>query len=86
MFTCNVFAQHPEAHKLDKQIQATMDSATHSMMMFILKQDTTHYVDAQAKVVRAKALTKEYKALILKRKRDEWKNGCRRSRLSCRRN
>ncbi len=68
MFTENLHAQHPEAHKLDKQIEATMDSATHSMMLFILKQDTTYYADAQTKVVRAKALTKEYKALIAKEK------------------
>jgi hypothetical protein len=68
LFTGNLSAQHSEAHKLDKQIEATMDSAQHSITMFILKQDTTYYADAIAKVTRAKAMTKEYKALVAKEK------------------
>jgi hypothetical protein len=68
LFTGNLSAQHTEAHKLDKQIEMTMDSAQHSITMFILKQDTAYYADAISKVTRAKALTKDYKALIAKEK------------------
>lgn len=68
LFTGNLSAQHTEAHKLDKHIEALMDSAQNSMMLFILKQDTTYYSDAIAKVTKAKEMTKEYKALIAKEK------------------
>ncbi len=68
LFAGALQAQHTEAHKLDKQIEMTMDSAQHSMIMFILKQDTTHYTDALAKVGRAKSLAKTYKEMIAKEK------------------
>jgi hypothetical protein len=64
----NLSAQHPEAHKLDKQIGLTMDTATHHMMLFILKQDTTEYNTSLSKVAKAKELTKEYKTMIAKEK------------------
>jgi len=64
----NLSAQHTEAHKLDKQIELTMDSATHHIMKFILNQDTTEYTLAISTVERAKALTKQYKALVAKEK------------------
>jgi hypothetical protein len=68
MLNQNLSAQHSEAHKLDKQIEATMDSANHHIMTFILVQDTTEYTLALAEVARAKALTKEYTALVAKEK------------------
>ncbi len=68
LFLNNLSAQHTEAHKLDKQIEMTMDSATHNIMLFILKQDTTYYSKATAEVTKAKAMTKEYKALVDKEK------------------
>jgi hypothetical protein len=68
LYMSNLSAQHPEAHKLDKQIGLTMDTATHHMMLFILNQDTTEYHTSLGKVAKAKELTKEYKALIAKEK------------------
>jgi hypothetical protein len=68
LFNQFISAQHTEAHKLDKQIGMTMDTATHHMMLFILKQDTTEYRTALTKVEKAKALTKEYKAMVAKEK------------------
>lgn len=68
MFSGNLSAQHAEAHKLDKQIELQLDSATHSMMMFILKQDTTYYVDAIMRADKSKNLVKQYKDLAAKEK------------------
>ncbi|HVD98444.1 MAG TPA: hypothetical protein VNB90_09600 [Cytophagaceae bacterium] len=64
----NALAQHPEAHKLDKQIEAAMDTATHNMMLFILKQDTSYYSTALSEVERAKSLTKQYQKLVAQEK------------------
>ena len=66
MWSGAISAQHSEAQKLDKKIESTMDSATHHMMSFILNQDTTEYKTAIATVEQAKAMTKEYKALVSK--------------------
>ena len=63
-----ISAQHTEAHKLDKQIELTMDSATHHMMAFILNQDTTEYRLAITAVEQAKVMTKQYKAMVAKEK------------------
>ena len=67
MFSSNLSAQHAEAHKLDKQIELQLDSATHSMMMFILKQDTTYYVDAIMRADKSKDLVKHHRVPYIKR-------------------
>jgi len=68
IFSGTLSAQHSEVHKLDKQIELQLDSATHSMMMFILKQDTAYYVDAIARADKSKVLVKQFKDASAKEK------------------